>query len=382
MAVGAAKALAGLAKGVTGFVLGSDGDSGDGSSTSVVKKALSAFLSVILFFTFLLASAGASEASTGGGVPTEFPGWVTEEMIEAALIIQDEYGLHASVMFAQAQLEVGGTWDGSSLYETASVAHNLFGLTYSKGTTAKYLTLGGKSVLTFDGKTTSASGRYRGYDSYTQGIYDRAQTLIYSGYYDDVVAAAQISSAEEMEALCDSPWCEGGYDSLSGYMTTYGFGILDNFTYETWTTTGGAGGGAVSSPIGLRWPVDCAVAKTYEDHWGLDVQAGAGTPIYAAANGIVINAEYTGTWGNYVRIAHSGLGIQTGYAHMSSIAVEYGQVVKQGDLLGYVGSTGNSTGPHLHFEIFETSSVSMSYSPIYDDSKKWKKYYNVTITYF
>jgi murein DD-endopeptidase MepM/ murein hydrolase activator NlpD len=86
-------------------------------------------------------------------------------------------------------------------------------------------------------------------------------------------------------------------------------------------------------------------------HTGIDFAAPTGTPIYAAGDGIVADSKWWGGYGRWVRITHNA-DWQTGYAHMSRIAVTPGQRVKQGDLIGYVGSTGNSTGPHLHFEVW------------------------------
>ena len=85
-------------------------------------------------------------------------------------------------------------------------------------------------------------------------------------------------------------------------------------------------------------------------HSGIDVGAGAGTPIYAAAAGTVATATYNDSYGNYVLINHGG-GNSTLYAHMSSMAVSSGAYVTQGQVIGYVGSTGWSTGPHLHYEV-------------------------------
>ncbi|MDC7684758.1 peptidoglycan DD-metalloendopeptidase family protein [Asticcacaulis sp. BYS171W] len=86
-------------------------------------------------------------------------------------------------------------------------------------------------------------------------------------------------------------------------------------------------------------------------HTGIDFAAGTGTPIYAAGDGVVADAKWWGGYGRWVRIAHNK-DWATGYAHMSQIRVRPGQMVRQGDLIGYVGSTGNSTGPHLHFEVW------------------------------
>jgi len=86
-------------------------------------------------------------------------------------------------------------------------------------------------------------------------------------------------------------------------------------------------------------------------HAGIDFGAPYGSPIYAVADGVVTFAGRHGGHGNYVRLEHSG-GIGTGYGHMSRIAVRPGMQVHAGQVIGYVGSTGLSTGPHLHFEAY------------------------------
>lgn len=89
-------------------------------------------------------------------------------------------------------------------------------------------------------------------------------------------------------------------------------------------------------------------------HKGLDFAARIGTPIHAAGDGVVEYAGRKGSYGNYIRIRHPG-GLQTAYAHMSRIASRMtpGQRVKQRQVIGYVGSTGRSTGPHLHYEVLK-----------------------------
>lgn len=86
-------------------------------------------------------------------------------------------------------------------------------------------------------------------------------------------------------------------------------------------------------------------------HNGLDIGASYGTPIVAAQAGEVISAQYHWSWGNNVLIWHNET-FSTRYAHMSSIAVSAGQYVEQGQIIGYVGSTGESFGNHLHFEVY------------------------------
>jgi murein DD-endopeptidase MepM/ murein hydrolase activator NlpD len=86
-------------------------------------------------------------------------------------------------------------------------------------------------------------------------------------------------------------------------------------------------------------------------HAGIDFAAPYGSPIYAATDGIVEYAGRHGGHGNYVKLRHGG-GIATGYAHMSRIAASVGDHVRRGQVIGYVGSTGLSTGPHLHYELY------------------------------
>ena len=104
----------------------------------------------------------------------------------------------------------------------------------------------------------------------------------------------------------------------------------------------------------LMWPVP---GYTYVSRWmssyhkGADICAPYGTPIYAADSGVVTTAGYHYSYGNYVIINH-GNGYQTLYAHASRLNVHVGQAVSQGDVIAYVGSTGNSTGNHCHFEVY------------------------------
>jgi murein DD-endopeptidase MepM/ murein hydrolase activator NlpD len=85
-------------------------------------------------------------------------------------------------------------------------------------------------------------------------------------------------------------------------------------------------------------------------HQGLDISTEKGRPVYATADGVVESAGYTGDYGNLIVLKH-GFGLMTRYGHLSSFAVKTGSSVKRGDVIGYVGSTGRSTGSHLHYEI-------------------------------
>jgi murein DD-endopeptidase MepM/ murein hydrolase activator NlpD len=117
--------------------------------------------------------------------------------------------------------------------------------------------------------------------------------------------------------------CEGGYD-------------------------GAYGSGAFIWPAGNH---GLSGNDYWDGHLGIDIAAGEGAPLYAADSGVVVFAGWaTGGYGNMVMIDH-GNGYQTLYGHMSSVKVGCGQSVSQGTIIGFAGSTGNSTGAHLHFEV-------------------------------
>ena len=125
-----------------------------------------------------------------------------------------------------------------------------------------------------------------------------------------------------------------------------------------WVNADGVGG-EDSSGIGL--PVHGRMTSGFGErfhpilgyvrfHDGVDLAAALGTPIVAAADGRVIGAGWRGGYGEQVEIVHEG-GLETRYGHMSRIAAHAGEIVRKGEVIGYVGSTGLSTGPHLHFEV-------------------------------
>lgn len=125
-----------------------------------------------------------------------------------------------------------------------------------------------------------------------------------------------------------------------------------------WVNGDGVGGEG-SSALGM--PVHGRMTSSFGErfhpilgymrfHKGVDLAASAGTPIVAAADGRVLSAGWSGGYGRAVVIAHPG-GIETRYGHMSRLASYAGEMVHRGEVIGYVGSSGLSTGPHLHFEV-------------------------------
>ena len=109
------------------------------------------------------------------------------------------------------------------------------------------------------------------------------------------------------------------------------------------------------------WPVNGQIVSRFGQrsdpfsgeggsHWGVDITAALGTPIHAAADGVIADAEFSGGYGRMVLLDH-GNGLTTLYGHMSRMAVVPGQEVRRGEVIGFAGSSGRSTGPHVHFEV-------------------------------
>ena len=140
---------------------------------------------------------------------------------------------------------------------------------------------------------------------------------------------------------------------------------VDELNKQQEANKGNNGSGSTVGTGNLVWPSYCTyitsrqgprthpITGEYRNHGGTDIGASYGSAIYAADSGTVVRSAdgWNGGWGNCVMIDH-GNGMQTLYAHMSSRAVSVGQTVSRGQTIGYVGSTGMSTGAHLHFEMY------------------------------
>ena len=148
--------------------------------------------------------------------------------------------------------------------------------------------------------------------------------------------AARRQAEQEARAAQAGNVVELGEDGGGGYvMPSYGGGMI-------WPISG-----PITSEFGWRTHPIFGSARF---HSGIDIGGDYGLPIHAAAGGVVIEAGWIGGYGNTIMIEH-GSGIVTLYGHNESLAVSVGQQVNQGDVIAYCGSTGNSTGPHCHFEV-------------------------------
>jgi murein DD-endopeptidase MepM/ murein hydrolase activator NlpD len=143
----------------------------------------------------------------------------------------------------------------------------------------------------------------------------------------DLAASSRISKASASFAMATPFRGSGSTVSIPSRVPIAGFHMSSEFGMRTHPVLGGR-----------------------RMHKGVDLPAAIGTPVHATADGLVSRADWFSSYGLYVSIEHGG-NIETRYGHMSRLNVAAGQRVHKGDIIGYVGTTGRSTGPHLHYEV-------------------------------
>ena len=184
---------------------------------------------------------------------------------------------------------------------------------------------------------------------------NEAESQDYLAQLDSLIAQrseqAAREEAERQQAL-ENQQNQGGGSSDPGSSSSGSSGSSGSSNDSSVLNTG---------DLSFSWPLAGygygSITQYYGNngHMGLDIGIPYGTPIYAAESGQVISAEYHWSWGNNVLIWHNGT-YSTRYAHCSSLAVSAGEYVQKGQVIGYAGSTGNSTGNHLHFEVYQNGS--------------------------
>lgn len=270
---------------------------------------------------------------------------------ESARKIGKEKDLYASVMIAQAILESAS---GQSQLAQAP-NYNLFGIKGSHN---------GKSVSMAtqedfgNGTLYATQSGFRIYENYEDCFNDYALLLKEgltgdANYYSGVWKSNAGTYQEATKFLTGRYATDTQYDQkLNGLIETYDLTYYDKELQ-----------GPEISSDGYKVPIlNYIISSPYGDrgsefHRGLDMATSQGEPIHAVKSGTVIKAEYHNSWGNVVAIQHED-GSTALYAHQQQYAVKVGDKVSQSQLIGYVGSTGNSTGSHLHFELCKDSSLS------------------------
>ncbi|MBK5132765.1 peptidoglycan DD-metalloendopeptidase family protein, partial [Enterococcus faecium] len=272
---------------------------------------------------------------------------------ESARKVGQENDLYASVMIAQAILESAS---GQSQLAQAP-NYNLFGI---KGThNGKGVSFATQEDLG-NGTLYTTQATFRQYENYEDSLNDYAQLLKEgltgnSQFYSGVWKTNAKTYQEATKFLTGRYATDTKYNQkLNGLIETY---HLTDYDKEV--------AGPQLSKEGYIVPVkNYTISSSFgtrggEFHRGIDLAAAQGEPIYASKAGTVVKAEFHPSWGNYVAIEHED-GTTALYAHQQEYQVKMGDKVKQGQIIGYVGSTGNSTGSHLHFELCLDHSLNQS----------------------
>lgn len=293
------------------------------------------------------------QASTLTITPTKETWAFIQSIGEEAREIGLKEDLYASVMIAQAILESGS---GQSRL-SQSPYYNLFGIKGSyegKNITFKTQEDDGAGTL------STIEATFRQYPDHEASLNDYAR-LLKEGLAEDpdfYKGAWRSETASYKEATA---FLTGRYATDTQYDTKLN-ALIDAYELARFDQEKGDLPEAIGqwlSPI--KNPVISSAFGPRGDgfHRGIDFAAPIGTSIYASLSGTVIRADFHASWGNYVAIEHAN-GLTTLYAHNHQNLVTVGQRVNQGDVIALVGSTGNSTGPHLHFEVSRTPSLAQN----------------------
>lgn len=283
------------------------------------------------------------------------PKMITKEMIIGAMESEKKYGVPASLTIAQIIVESSGSY-GNGLSGLAYECKNLFGIKGKGPAGTKIYSTGEQTA---GGASYTINAGFRKYHNFKESIMDHGE-LLASSYYSRYTRHAK-NANEWARAIHKAGYATAvNYsDMLIKTMKQYNLYRFDNGGRGLKWKKGlrGIGGkssgrfiyplpkgaGILTSPFGPRWG---------RMHSGVDLAAPQGTAILASDGGIVVRASSYYGYGNCVDIQHRK-GVVTRYGHIRNggIKVRVGQKVKQGQKVAEVGSTGNSTGPHLHFEV-------------------------------
>ncbi len=301
---------------------------------------------------------GLMEESQGGNTQLGnvsldgLPDWITLEMVSAAIQMMEETGYPASVVLGQMILESGA--GGSELSNPPY--YNCLGLK-----SPSYGETGSVTMNTAEAWGYEDAG-FSTFSSYLDCMRAWGHRFTMAPYVDNVTACQRdpATGHYDANAFIEAIW-RSGYatdpeyvDKVITVMTTYDLYRFNNISLIQEWKPGTSGSGQFTHPCpGMTYQSSYfGEIREFEPggHKGNDYAAPIGTPTYAAADGTVTTAGWSDSAGNWVVIDH-GNGLVTKYMHHSRLLVSAGQTVRKGQQIGEVGSTGQSTGPHLHFQV-------------------------------
>ncbi len=285
------------------------------------------------------------------GIPIEgLPAYLTQEMVSGALKIQEEKGFPASVVLATIIVESGnGTYGASEgesdgLTKLAFEYHNLFAL---KGTGTAGTMQISPEELKYSAPLASDDYYYRVYNTDMESIDDWADYI--DEYFGSTLRKTRGSDEFSMALAACRTTEKSYYLDLRKAVKDYGLERLDTLTLEQFesmlsTYVNPCPGSHVTSGFGYR-------SFDHKVHLGIDLATGSRkVPTYAADSGRVVSAAFGSSVGNMIVIDH-GNGIVTKYMHHSKMYVKAGDYVVKGQQIGLAGTTGHSTGIHLHYQV-------------------------------
>lgn len=284
------------------------------------------------------------------------PAFITQEMVIGALKCQDETGYPASVTIAQIIQESGfGSYGpegehGMGLSYLAFQYNNLFGIKGTGPAGSVDMRTGEQTAL---GESYMTTAGFRVYNTYTECIEDRTELL--KEVYSDLTGG--VTDANTFAMKIGSRWATDirYAQSLIRQMETYDLYRLDRMTLKNFSEMIGTfadpcPGASMTSSFGMR-----EFRNSF--HKGIDLGTGIyNIPTYAAEAGTVIVAGWSDSAGSWVVIDH-GNGLVTKYMHHDKLYVKEGQHVEKGQQIGLSGTTGDSTGNHLHFQVEENGTA-------------------------
>lgn len=320
----------------------------------IICSLVAAVLTAVILIGAILGGLSQLIAAVKGGNNSYYSGSVenlpeilTIDMINGAIASERKYKVPASVTLAQIILESSGSYPGN-LSQMAYEIHNLFGIKgtgpagYKKYPTAEY----------YNGVKKIVMAKFRKYHNVAESIDDHGKLLCESRYKKFTKSAS--TSDEFAKAIHKAGYATSPVyaHTLISLMQEYDLYRFDNYQGKYTGDAGGSGAmiwpcsGSISCEYGYR---NCPY-HGYELHSGIDIAVATGTDIRAAASGTVKQAYFNSSYGNMI-LLDNGNGINTLYAHNSRLIVKAGDKVKKGQVIAKSGNSGNSTGPHCHFEV-------------------------------